>query len=445
MELILKRISDLPEQDVASLSGNELTIVGNNGVLQLVPLSGIYEYAQSQLDLVANLPVVTLQDIQDQNFTDTYVTYDLLQQAILSLGVILTPNQQQSLLQHLVNYNNPHRVTAEQVGLGNVSNLPVLTQTDLETNNYGNKYVTYNILQAAAESLGFNDLNNVANYPPTTLADIQNGVFGQTYLTYNLLSQAVQSLDIVLPPLLRTEFLAHLINYNNPHETTADQVGLGQVVNLPVLTAANLTNPDPSLEAYVTYNLLGQAISSLNDTGILTVAQQQAVLAHLVNYNNPHEVTAEQVGLGNVANLLPIAESDINTVISGGNPDDAYVTYNMLSAANSSLGYTAGYGVSSNIVASSITTDSVSIALTIETSNLSLLTGTQIAFNYKLDTDVSWTTFSTLTYIDTLTYSEVIVGLTQASTYDIQVVITIPNNLQFVVDSNVIQIITNAS
>ncbi len=443
MELILKRISDLPEQAAADLTGEELVIVGNNGVLELVPLSAIYANAQSQLDNVANLSVVTLADIQDQNFTDTYITYPLLAQAIQSLGLLLTPNQQQAFLQHLVNYNNPHRVTAEQVGLGNVSNLPILTESDLEANNYGNKYITYNILQAAAESLGFNDLSNVANYPPTTLSDIQNGVFGETYLTYNLLSQAVQSLNIVLPPLLRTEFLAHLTNYNNPHETTSTQVGLGNVVNLPVLTQADITAGNTSLEAYVTYNLLQAAVNSLPNTGILTASQKTAFLAHLVNYDNPHQVTAAQVGLGDVANLPPIAQSDINAVTSGGSPDDVYVTYDMLSAANTSLGYATGLGASAIITDSDITLTSVNVGVTLSTSNLSLLSGTKINFNYKLASAQTWSTFSSVSFVTgTLTYSDVITGLTENTTYNFQVTITNPNDATFVIDSNVLQLDT---
>ncbi len=382
MELILKRISDLPEQSAADLTGEELVIVGNNGVLELVPLSAIYANAQSQLDNVANLSVVTLADIQDQNFTDTYITYPLLAQAIQSLGLLLTPNQQQAFLQHLVNYNNPHRVTAEQVGLGNVSNLPILTESDLEANNYGNKYITYNILQAAAESLGFNDLSNVANYPPTTLSDIQNGVFGETYLTYNLLSQAVQSLNIVLPPLLRTEFLAHLTNYNNPHETTSTQVGLGNVVNLPVLTQADITAGNTSLEAYVTYNLLQAAVNSLPNTGILTASQKTAFLAHLVNYNNPHQVTAAQVGLGNVANLPPIAQSDINNVDNGQTPADVYITYNMLKAANNSLGFVNSSGTTLSLSITGILDDGMTFTANLNGAASFPLANSQLTFTY---------------------------------------------------------------
>ena len=444
MELILKRISDLPEQSVASLTGDELVIVGNNGVLQLVPLSAIYTNAQSQLDNVANLSVVTLQDIQNKNFTDTYVTYDLLAQAIQSLGLLLTPSQQQQLLQHLVNYNNPHRVTAEQVGLGNVANFPPLTETDLENNNYGNKYVTYNILEAAAEALGFRDLNNVANYPPTTLTDIQNGTFGNTYLTYNLLSQAVQSLNIVLPPLLRTEFLAHLTNYNNPHEVTAEQVGLGNVVNLPVLTTQEIQAGDTSLEAYVTYNLLSEAIGSLPNTGILTPTQKSEFLAHLTNYDNPHQVTAEQVGLGNVANLPPISNTDITNVNNGSSPDDVYVTYNMLQAASNSLGYKSGFNTTATLSAASsgTTLTTIAVDLLVSTSNLSLMQGTSIAFNYMESNGTSWTTAITVNYNNTLTYSNTFTGLTQDTTYKFQVVISNPNNSAFIIQSNILEVST---
>ena len=442
MELILTRISDLPEQTAASLTGNEFTLVSNNGILQLAPLSAIYQYAQSQLSNVANLSVVSLSDIQNANFTDTYVTYDLLAQAIQSLGVLLSPSQQQSLLLHIVNYNNPHRTTAEQVGLGNVVNLPILTQSDLTANNFGNKYVTYDILQAAVEALGFNDLSNVANYPPTTLTDIQNGVFGQTYLTYNLLSQAVQSLNIVLPPLLRTEFLQHLTNYNNPHQTTASQVGLGNVVNLPVLTEANIQANDTTLEAYVTYNLLGDALASLSNSGSLTATQKTTFLAHLIDYNNPHQDTATSVGLGNVANLFPIGATDIANVISGQTAPQVYVTYDLLAQANESLGYKPLNATEAVISGSASSNTVISITIDLFPAAGVSLTGSSINIQYKLSTDTVWQTYATVSYAGSNTLTQLLSGLTADTQYDIQVSLSNSLNASVSALSNVLIITT---
>jgi hypothetical protein len=408
-------------------------------------LSAIYQYAQSQLSNVANLSVVTLSDIQNGDFTDTYITYDLLAQAIQSLGVLLTPSQQQALLQHLVNYNNPHRTTAEQVGLGNVANLPVLTQSDLAANNFGNKYITYNILQAAVEALGFNDLSNVANYPPTTLSDIQNGIFGQTYLTYNLLSQAVQSLNIVLPPLLRTEFLQHLTNYNNPHQTTATQVGLGKVVNLPVLTEANIQANDITLEAYVTYNLLGDALASLPNSGTLTTSQKKAFLAHLVDYNNPHKDTSASVGLGNVANLLPISNADITSVNNGQTAPDVYVTYDKLALANSSLGYKplniTEVLISGN--ASSSTVVDITINL-LPAAGVSLA-NSSLAIQYKETSSTNWQTATNVSYSGSTTVTQTITGLAAGITYDIQVTMSNSVNTSVSAVSNTLVITTLGS
>lgn len=46
------------------------------------------------------------------------------------------------LLDHLTDYNNPHRVNKEQVGLGLVENLPLATDEDIERQNEVEKYVT---------------------------------------------------------------------------------------------------------------------------------------------------------------------------------------------------------------------------------------------------------------------------------------------------------------
>jgi hypothetical protein len=437
MELILKRISDLPLQDAASLTGTELVLVGNNGVNVLVPLSAVFADAQSQLSNVANLSVVTLANIQDANFTDTYVTYDLLAQAVQSLGILLTQSQQQALLLHLINYTNPHRVTAEQVGLGNVANLPLLTQADLTANNFGNKYITYNVLQAACEALGFKDLSNVANYPPTSLADIQNGVFGQTYLTYNLLSAAVQSLNIILSPMLRTEFLAHLTDYNNPHEVTAAQVGLGNVVNLPLLTTQDIAAKNTSLAAYVPYNLLEVAVASVFP--ILSAAEVAEFLAHLTDYNNPHEVTAEQVGLGKVANLPPITTSDINS----STPGDVYLTYNLLQQAIISVGCCSAVGLT--IAASTPTYDSIPVTAAISSLAGISLNNMQVTFTYYPTNNPSASTSSSpQAYTNSPSVEYTIIGLKSNTSYTISATLTNTTNNSINISSNVIAVSTLA-
>ncbi len=87
-------------------------------------------------------------------------------------------------------------------------------------------------------------------------------------------------------------YAAHLVDYNNPHETTAAQVGLGNVQNFPLATPAQ-AQAGTNNTTYMTPFTTNAAIQALG-AGAFT--------AHLTNYNNPHQTTAAQVGLGSVLN-----------------------------------------------------------------------------------------------------------------------------------------------
>jgi hypothetical protein len=85
----------------------------------------------------------------------------------------------------------------------------------------------------------------------------------------------------------------HRTDYNNPHQVTKAQVGLGNVLNCQM---ANLTEAEQGLldDRYMSplrtrQAIILQAVTPLNN--------------HADNRNNPHQVTKEQVGLSNVANF----------------------------------------------------------------------------------------------------------------------------------------------
>lgn len=46
----------------------------------------------------------------------------------------------------------------------------------------------------------------------------------------------------------------------------------------------------------------------LGEDGLRVVASK--IIAHTANISNPHEVNAEQIGLGNVANILQYSEGN---------------------------------------------------------------------------------------------------------------------------------------
>ena len=151
---------------------------------------------------------------------------------------------------HIADKKNPHNVTAAQLGLGNVPNVGTNDQTPTYTE-------------------------------ATTLANIESGE--KLNIAFGKIKHAI------------TNLIGHLNNKNNPHAVTAAQVGLGSVTNVstndqtPTYTeATTLATLQSGERLSVAFGKLKLALTNL--------------INHLNSKNNPHTVTAEQVGLGNVPN-----------------------------------------------------------------------------------------------------------------------------------------------
>lgn len=196
---------------------------------------------------------------------------------------------------HLTNKNNPHEVTKAQVGLGNVDN------------------------------------TSDANKPVSTAQ--------QTALNKKV--DKVEGSSLV-PDTKVESYDSHLNNIANPHEVTKGQVGLGNVdntsdINKPVSTAQQialdgkvdkedgkgLSTEDFTTELKEKLN----GLSNFDDTGLKeeldgkvdkiegsSLVPDEKVSgydAHLANKSNPHNVTKEQVGLGNVTNDPQVKRSEM--------------------------------------------------------------------------------------------------------------------------------------
>lgn len=98
---------------------------------------------------------------------------------------------QADLTGHINNQNNPHNVTKQQVGLGNVANVEQASKQDFN-NHTTNRNNPHSVTKAQV------GLGNVTNVEQAT----------------------------------KQEFNAHTTNRNNPHGVTKSQVGLGNVDNV---------------------------------------------------------------------------------------------------------------------------------------------------------------------------------------------------------------------
>jgi hypothetical protein len=219
-----------------------------------------------------------------------------------------------ALTAHLANYSNPHRVTATQVGLGNVQNYPIASTADAEAGTSNVEYMTPALTAAAITSqignafnahiVNYNNphqvtaaqvgLGNVSNYPMATDVQAEAGTNNASLMSPYLTAEAITTQAL-------TPLNAHINNLANPHQTTATQVGLGLVNNYATATNAQ-GQTGTATNLYMTPASTAAAITSQVGT---------AFAAHIANLSNPHQTTAAQVGLGNVNNT-----SDANKPVS---------------------------------------------------------------------------------------------------------------------------------
>lgn len=228
---------------------------------------------------------------------------------------------------HILDTNNPHNVTAAQVGLGLVSNFGVSTRTEAEEGNVGNKYMTPQRVRQAIEkqvdltpiTTHVNDLNNphnvtaaqiglgkVPNYDVATAQEAEEGILNNKFMTPLGVAKAISSL------VGNDTIEGHVTNRDNPHNVTAEQIGLGLVRNFDIASQAD-AEAGLRGDLYMTPARTRNAIESYIDNN-------SEFDDHIDDTNNPHSVTAEQVGT--------LTTQQINDLLLGklGTDDTAYDT-----------------------------------------------------------------------------------------------------------------------
>ena len=218
---------------------------------------------------------------------------DAAKEAINEVKTLITSSGT-DLSNHIKDYTNPHRVTAEQVGLGNVNNTsdldkPISNATQKELDKLDAKIDKINTDQGTDLSAHLRDFSN-----PHKVTKEQIGL-GNVNNTADLdkpISTATQKAIDDAKAANNTALDNHANRTDNPHKVTKDQVGLGNVDN-----TADINKP----VSVAQQNALDTLSNSLNT----------AINNHVGNTNNPHQVTKEQVGLGKVDNT-----SDLEKPIS---------------------------------------------------------------------------------------------------------------------------------
>lgn len=108
-----------------------------------------------------------------------------------------------------------------------------------------------------------------------------------TLETVGLINNVKDSINDV-----KSEIDLHKVNYNNPHNVTKAQIGLDKVDN-----TTDYEKPI-SRDTQAALNVIHVALSEKAD--------QDSLLDHVLDHTNPHMVTKEQIGLGNVDNTTDL-------------------------------------------------------------------------------------------------------------------------------------------
>lgn len=214
---------------------------------------------------------------------------------------------------HVLDKNNPHDVTKDQVGLGLVENYPVAAVNEATQGTANNRYMTplrtkqlIDVIAMTAHTAHLSDytnphqvtktqvgLGNVQNYALSSQAEAEAGASNARYMTPLRVREAITA-------IVGTAFANHVADQTNPHGVTKAQVGLGNVPNIGVATDAEAIagQGDGGL---ITPRLLGLVLSETLGEGVAD---------HIQDANNPHGVTKGQVGLGEVQNFGLATEAE---------------------------------------------------------------------------------------------------------------------------------------
>lgn len=164
--------------------------------------------------------------------------------------------------EHEARQDNPHQVTKAQVGLSNVDNYATATQAEAEAGTNSQRFMTPQRTKQAIAALVGNafaahvanvnnphqvtkaqvGLGNVDNYATATTAEAQAGTVNNKFMTPLRTKEAITA-------LVGNDLSAHISNLNNPHQTTAAQVGAYTTAQTNSLLAQKLGINDTAVNS----------------------------------------------------------------------------------------------------------------------------------------------------------------------------------------------------
>ena len=335
------------------LTNNPIVINSSIGI-DVLPLGGgyvlfesayggncVFEYTSATAEGTTITLHCTAQSWVESNYyTDPANPFSPTDSAYGTISRTITSADWNDIVDHVLNKNNPHDVSKSQIGLDNVDNTsdadkPISNATRLALNSKADLVngkvpeeqlppITAGLeLGTGHEDAYYGDLGQTAyehsqlrsgNPHNVTKGEVGLGNADNTSDVDKPVSNAQQSaIDLV-----QTNLTDHENDTSNPHGVTKGQVGLGNVDNTSDLSKpiSNATQQALNQKAdQDSFDLLSSFVGYTPQTLIVSNPTQTAINAvqdnlddHVGDTQNPHDVTKEQVGLGNVDNTSDMSK-----------------------------------------------------------------------------------------------------------------------------------------
>lgn len=278
----------------------------------------------------------------DARSNDQILAYIDMQTAALQGLIAAQAQVGHPLGDHIANTNNPHNVTKAQVGLALVQNFPVATVAEAQAGTALNRYMTPSLVAAAIANINSVSIGNHPldfNNPHKTNKEQVGLGLVDDFATATIAQGVTGSAsNLFMTPAATKAAInaavtsiggigdAHIARIDNPHQVTKDQVDLGNVQNYGVATVPQ-TVTGTATNLYVTPAGVKGAVDAVKG------AQQTALATHIADTNNPHAVDKGDVDLGNVANYPPATDAEG----VAGTATDRYMTPKATKAALASV------------------------------------------------------------------------------------------------------------
>lgn len=247
--------------------------------------------AQVGLGSVQNYPVASTVEAEAGVATNRYMTP-------ATTTTLMTKNFKPLVDAHIADKTNPHGTTKAQVGLGSVDNYPTATAQEAgegkATNRFMTPYLTSIAIAAQVNvAIDFHTsdfdnphkttkaqvgLGNVDNYATASTQEATAGTATDKFMTAYLTAQS-----IVVNAPIALEF--HTRDTANPHGVTKSQVGLGNVSNFAMASLSEATNPSSNslyMSPYLTDQLIMKRLGEAGVGG--TVTKETIGLGLVENY-----------------------------------------------------------------------------------------------------------------------------------------------------------------